>query len=180
LISDEARKKTIFLHMDVLFISLGALFILLGIVGSFIPIIPGPLTGWLGLLILSFAPSINLEKRFLLFYFCIALTIFILDNIIPILGAKKFGGGRGSTLGSAIGLIVGILFLGPFGILLGPFFGAFLGELVVNIDNKKGAFGAAIGALIGFFTGVFLKLIIGLAFAFIYFQTLWEFRNQLF
>jgi uncharacterized protein YqgC (DUF456 family) len=63
---------------------------------------------------------------------------------------------------------------------LGPFFGAFLGELVVNIDNKKGAFGAAIGALIGFFTGVFLKLIIGLAFAFIYFQTLWEFRNQLF
>ena len=180
MISDEARKKTIFLHMDVLFISLGALFILLGIVGSFIPIIPGPLTGWLGLLILSFAPSINLEKRFLLFYFCIALTIFILDNIIPILGAKKFGGGRGSTVGSSVGIIIGILFLGPFGLIIGPFCGAFLGEFYVNQNNKKGALKAAFGALIGFLTGVFLKLLIGLAFAYYFIKILWEFRTQLF
>lgn len=166
--------------MDILLISLAGFFILLGIAGSFLPIIPGPLTAWLGLFILSLASSITIEKRFLFYYFCIALSIFILDNIIPILGAKKFGGGRGSTIGSAIGLIVGIVFLGPFGIILGPFTGAFLGELVLNFDNKKGAFRAAIGALIGFFTGVFLKLLIGLAFAFIYFQTLWRFRDQVF
>ena len=166
--------------MDLLLISLAGFFILLGIAGSFLPIIPGPLTAWVGLFILSFAPSISLEKRYLFFYFCVALTVFILDNIIPVLGAKKFGGGRGSTIGSTLGLVIGILFLGPFGILLGPFFGAFLGELVVNFDNKKGAFRAAIGALIGFFTGVFLKLIIGLAFAFLYFQILWKYRDQLF
>jgi uncharacterized protein YqgC (DUF456 family) len=166
--------------MDLILICIAGFFIVLGIAGSFLPIIPGPITSWLGLLILNFAPSLHLENKFLILSFCIALAIFVLDNFIPILGAKKFGGGRGSVLGSAVGLLVGLLFLGPFGILLGPFFGALVGELLMNFDNKKGAFKAAFGALIGFFTGVFLKLIIGLAFAFSYFQTLWKFKEVLF
>lgn len=166
--------------MDLILICIAGFFIVLGIAGSFLPIIPGPITSWLGLLILNFAPSLHLENKFLILSFCIALAIFVLDNFIPILGAKKFGGGRGSVLGSALGLLVGLLFLGPFGILLGPFFGALVGELLMNFDNKKGAFKAAFGALIGFFTGVFLKLIIGLAFAFSYFQTLWKFKEVLF
>ncbi|MDA7693418.1 DUF456 domain-containing protein [Flavobacteriaceae bacterium] len=165
--------------MDLLLIGIAGFFIVLGIAGSFLPIIPGPITSWLGLLILNFAPSIHLENRFLIISFCIALAIFILDNFIPVIGAKKFGGGRGSVIGSALGLLIGILFLGPFGILLGPFFGALFGELILNFENKKGAFKAALGALIGFFTGVFLKLIIGLAFAVTYFQTLWKFREVL-
>ena len=166
--------------MDFLFICIAGFFILLGIAGSFLPIIPGPITAWLGLLFLSFAPSVSLENTFLIFSFFIALSIFILDNIIPILGAKKFGGGRGSAIGSSIGLLVGILFLGPFGLLLGPFFGAFFGELMVNFNNKKGALKAAIGSLIGFFTGVFIKFLVGLAFAFLFIQTLWKFRTELF
>ena len=160
--------------MDLLFILLSAGFILLGIAGSFLPVIPGPISGWLGIFLLSFAPSITLENSFLLLSLGVALSIFILDNIIPILGAKKFGGGKGSTLGSSIGLIVGLLFLGPIGLLLGPFFGAFIGELISNINNKKGALKAAFGALLGFFTGVFLKLIIGMAFAFTYVKILWN------
>ena len=143
--------------MEVLIISLAGLFILLGIAGSFLPLIPGPLTSWLGILILSFAPSILIENQFLIFSFCIAFAIFILDNIIPVLGVKKFGGGKASIIGSSIGLILGILFLGPFGLLIGPFAGAFIGELIMNFNDRKGALKAAYGALIGFFTGVFIK-----------------------
>ena len=161
--------------MEVLIISLAGLFILLGIAGSFLPLIPGPLTSWLGILILSFAPSILIENQFLIFSFCIAFAIFILDNIIPILGVKKFGGGKASIIGSSIGLILGILFLGPFGLLIGPFAGAFIGELIMNFNDRKGALKAAYGALIGFFTGVFLKLIIGIAFAYIFIKKLWDF-----
>ena len=150
--------------MDLLIIVLASLFILLGIIGSFIPIIPGPLTSWSGLLILSFSSSITISTFFLVLSFIIALFIFIIDNIISILGAKKFGGGKGSVIGSSIGLILGIIFLGPFGLLFGPFTGAFLGELYMNQDNKKGALRAAIGALLGFITGVSLKLMISLAF----------------
>ena len=123
--------------MDLLLICIAGIFIVLGIAGSFLPVIPGPITAWLGLLILNFAPSVHLENKFLILSFCIALAIFILDNFIPILGAKKFGGGRGSIIGSSVGLLMGLLFLGPFGILLGPFFGALIGELLVNFENKK-------------------------------------------
>lgn len=161
--------------MDVLLISLAAFFVLLGIAGSFLPLIPGPLTGWTGILLLSLAPSISIQNQFLIFSFCIALGIFILDNIIPVLGVKKFGGGKASIIGSSIGLLIGVLFLGPFGLLIGPFSGALIGELVVNFSDKKGALKAAYGALIGFFTGIFLKLILGVAFAFFYIRNLWKF-----
>ena len=166
--------------MDLLIIVLASLFILLGIIGSFIPIIPGPLTSWSGLLILSFSSSITISPFFLVLSFIIALFIFIIDNIIPILGAKKFGGGKGSVIGSSIGLILGIIFLGPFGLLFGPFTGAFLGELYMNQDNKKGALKAAIGALLGFITGVSLKFMISLAFCFYFLKSLWEFKSILF
>jgi len=166
--------------VDLLIIVLASLFILLGIIGSFIPIIPGPLTSWSGLLILSFSSSITISTFFLVLSFIIALFIFIIDNIISILGAKKFGGGKGSVIGSSIGLILGIIFLGPFGLLFGPFTGAFLGELYMNQDNKKGALKAAIGALLGFITGVSLKFMISLAFCFYFLKSLWEFKSILF
>ena len=166
--------------MDLLIIVLASLFILLGIIGSFIPIIPGPLSSWSGLLILSFSSSITISPFFLVLSFIIALFIFIIDNIISILGAKKFGGGKGSVIGSSIGLILGIIFLGPFGLLFGPFTGAFLGELYMNQDNKKGALKAAIGSLFGFITGVSLKFMISLAFCFYFLKSLWEFKSILF
>ena len=103
-----------------------------------------------------------------------------MDIFIPIIGAKKFGGGKGSTYGAIIGLVMGILFLGPFGILIGPFLGAFFGELIVNKNNKKGALNAAFGSLIGFLSGVFLKFIVGLAFGFYFIRFIWSARRVLF
>ena len=158
--------------MDVLLILLSGFLILLGIFGSFLPIIPGPLTSWLGILILSFSEFVIIDKVSLVVSFIIALGIFVMDYFVPVLGAKKFGGGRGSIIGSSVGLICGILFIGPFGIFLGPFLGAFTGELIVNKDNKKGALKAAIGSLIGFLSGVFLKFLISIAFAFFYLKSL--------
>ena len=89
--------------------------------------------------------------------FSIAVGIFILDYFIPLIGAKKFGGTKSGIFGATVGLIVGLLFLGPLGIFLGTFLGAFLGELIHDPKNKRTAFLAATGSLIGFLTGVFLK-----------------------
>ena len=166
--------------MDLLLICIAGGVVLLGIAGSFLPIIPGPLTSWLGLLILHFTPSVFIETSFLIITFFIALFFFFIDNIISVLGAKVSGGGRGSIIGSTIGLILGVIFLGPFGIILGPFFGAFFGEIYVNKDNHTGAFRAASGVLAGFLTGVFLKLIIGLAFAYYFIKIIWRFTELIF
>ena len=166
--------------MDLFLICLSGFFILLGIAGSFLPVIPGPLTAWLGLFILNYVSITSLSVQFLIISFSIALFIFLLDLFIPVLWARRFGGGKGSTFGASIGLIIGILFLGPFGILIGPFLGAFFGELIANQNNKKGALKAAFGSLIGFLSGVFLKFIVGLAFGFYFLKSLWKASTTIF
>jgi uncharacterized protein YqgC (DUF456 family) len=166
--------------MDLVLICVAGFFIILGIAGSFLPVIPGPLTSWVGLFTLSYVTSINISTNFLITCFSIALLIFLLDIFIPIVGAKKFGGGKGSTYGASIGLLVGLLFLGPFGIIIGPFTGAFIGELVFNKSNNKVALKAAFGSLIGFLSGVFLKFLVGLAFGFYFISFIWDVRLELY
>tara|TARA_B100000886_G_scaffold276106_1_gene200040 strand:+ start:506 stop:1006 length:501 start_codon:yes stop_codon:yes gene_type:complete len=166
--------------MDLVLICVAGFFIILGIAGSFLPVIPGPLTSWVGLFILSYVTPINISTNFLITCFSIALLIFLLDIFIPIVGAKKFGGGKGSTAGTSIGLIVGLLFLGPFGIIIGPFIGAFMGELIFNKSNNKVALKAAFGSLIGFLSGVFLKFLVGLAFGFYFTSFIWNVRDELY
>ena len=156
--------------MDFVFEIVGFLFVLLGIVGSFLPVLPGPLTGWVGLFLLHQSDRIPQDNTFLLTSFAIALLVFLIDYVIPALGTKKFGGSKKGIIGSTIGLIIGLLFLGPLGIIVGPFLGAYSGELL-NKTEQKQALKAALGSLIGFLTGVFLKFAVALVFCFYYIKT---------
>ncbi len=132
---------------------------LLGIVGSFLPILPGPLTSWVGLLILHFTEGIQMSYTFLIVTLVIAIAIWILDYIIPAIGTKKFGGSRAGMLGTTIGLIVGLLSPIPFGIIIGPFVGALIGEMIHRNDFNK-AIKAAFGSFLGFIASTFLKFIV--------------------
>jgi uncharacterized protein YqgC (DUF456 family) len=99
-----------------------------------------------------------------------------LDYFIPIIGAKKFGGTKSGIIGATVGLIAGLIFLGPLGIFLGTFLGALVGELIHDPDDKRTAVKAATGTLIGFLTGVFLKFSITVLFGYYFFKILWENR----
>ena len=153
--------------MDFVFEIVGFLFVLLGIVGSFLPVLPGPLTGWVGLFLLHQSDRIPQDNTFLLTSFAIALLVFLIDYVIPALGTKKYGGSKKGIIGSTIGLVIGLLFLGPLGIIVGPFLGAYSGELL-NKTEQKQALKAALGSLIGFLTGVFLKFAVAFVFCFYY------------
>ncbi|MEM1002690.1 MAG: DUF456 domain-containing protein [Bacteroidota bacterium] len=142
--------------MDIIIIVLSLLLMILGIVGSFLPILPGPLTSWAGLLVLSFAKTIEVSQNTLILTFIIALTIFVLDYIIPALGTKKYGGSKFGMIGTTIGLIFGLFSSIPFGIILGPFTGALIGEMLYQNDSRH-ALKAAYGSLIGFLASTFIK-----------------------
>ena len=144
--------------MDLIIITIGFLLILTGIIGSFLPIIPGPITGWFGLLVLYQTSFLNLDYSFLLVTLVIAVSIFILDYFIPAIGAKKFGGTKTGVIGSTIGTVIGIILLGPMGIIFGAFLGAFIGELSKNKSTIRIALKAAIGTLVGYIGGILLKL----------------------
>ena len=161
--------------MDLLLLFSGILLALLGVAGSFLPVIPGPITSWFGLLLIHFTYWVPMDKSFLIVTFAIALGVFLLDYIIPMLGTKQFGGTKSGMIGSTIGLVIGLLFLGPLGVLIGPFLGAFAGELSQNPRDKKMALKSAVGSLIGFLTGVFLKFSVSLVYVFFFVSICYKF-----
>ena len=165
--------------MDIILLIIGLLLCLIGIVGSFLPIIPGPLTSWLGILLLNLTSAVEFNLNFVLITFTVAVSVGILDYIIPILGVKKLGGSRSGQIGTTVGLIVALIILGPIGIIIGPFMGALLGEMSTNKsiqDSLKPAFGSFIGVI----AGSVIKFLISLSFLFFYFDIFWGYRESFF
>ncbi|MFI1745131.1 DUF456 domain-containing protein [Thalassobellus sediminis] len=147
--------------MDIILIIIAALLIILGIIGSFLPVLPGPLTSWLGLLIAHFTDAIPMNKSFLIITLAIAILIWILDYIIPAIGTKRFGGTKYGMIGTTVGLIIGLISPIPGGIIIGPFVGALIGELLNKSDSKT-ATRAAFGSFIGFLTSTFIKFVVAI------------------
>ena len=81
--------------------------------------------------------------------------------------------------GSTIGLVIGLLFLGPLGVLIGAFLGAFLGELISKPKESENALKAAFGAFIGFLSGAFLKFSVSLVFLYYYFKIVFSNLDQI-
>ena len=167
------------MFMDIFLVILGFLFMVLGIIGSFLPVLPGPLTSWVGLLILHLTDAVPMNWPFLIITLVIAILIWVLDYFIPAIGTKKFGGSRSGMIGTTLGLLVGIFYLGPFGIIIGPFVGAFLGEMMNNTDSQK-AVKAAFGSFLGFLTSAFIKFIVALIFLGLYIAKFFDYSSMIF
>jgi uncharacterized protein YqgC (DUF456 family) len=143
--------------MTFLILFLAFLFLLIGIIGSIIPGLPGPPLSYIGVLLIHFFSHTQFSTKFLIVWGVVVAIVFVLDYTLQAWGVKKFGGGKKSTIGTFVGLFLGLLFP-PIGLLLGPFLGAFLGALLeVKGDNNR-AFKVAIGSFVGFITGTALKL----------------------
>lgn len=143
--------------LDILLIVLGVIFLLIGLLGCILPVLPGPPLAYIGLLLLHFTEKHQFPTNFLIIWAIVAIVVTVLDNVIPIWGTKKYGGSKKAVWGSILGLIIG-LFFPPIGIIIGPFAGAVIGELIDGKDSTT-ALRAGFGAFVGFIGGTILKLI---------------------
>ncbi len=143
--------------MDTFLIVLGGLLILGGIIGSVVPFLPGPPLAFVGLLLQQLRSDPPFTVNFLLIGAGITLVVSVLDYVIPLYSTRKFGGSKYGMWGCTIGLIVGI-FIPPWGIVVGPFIGAFVGEMIASKQSGQ-ALRAAAGSFVGFLFGTLLKLI---------------------
>jgi len=159
--------------MDVIFLVLGLLCMLIGILGSVLPILPGVPISWVGLILLYLSPSLEFDWVFITITGVIAIGLYILDYVIPAMGTKKFGGSKAGAWGTTIGLIVGIIAPIPFGILIGPFVGAFIGEVVFNQTRGNHALKAAFGSFIGFLASTFIKFMATLVYLGLFIYKVW-------
>lgn len=165
--------------MDIVLVCIAALFLVLGLIGSLLPVLPGPPLSWIGLLLLFCTDAVPMNLTLIIVTFIIALAIFILDYIIPAVGTKKFGGTKSGMIGTSIGLVIGLIAPIPGGIIIGPFIGAFIGEMLNKNDHKL-AFKAAIGSFIGFLASTFLKFIVSVIYLGIFLNKIWEYKEDLF
>ena len=160
--------------MEYFLLILGLLLMIVGIIGSLLPALPGPPISWVGILLLYFCPGMETNYWLLGITLVIAVVIGILDYVIPAKGTKYFGGSKYGIWGTNIGLVVGIFAPIPFGFLIGPFVGALVGELIYNSQEKGRAFKAATGSFIGFLAGTFMKVLVSLLFLGLFFVLVWQ------
>lgn len=165
--------------MDYILLIFGFFLVVAGILGSFLPVIPGPPTGWLGLLLLHLTKAVPTNWNFLGIALAVALTVFVLDYFIPALSTKKFGGTKYGIWGSTIGLIAGLLFT-PIGMILGLFLGAFIGEMINNAKDVQKAFKASLGSVLGFFFSSGIKFIVGCVFLYYFINDVITYKASFF
>ncbi len=157
--------------METFLIILAIILALVGIAGSVVPGLPGPPLSWAALLVLSFTSVDNFSATFLFITAGIAAVITVLDYVVPSLSTKKFGGSKAGIWGCNIGLVISIVGLpfgpqGLLGVILWPFIGAFVGELISGKASHD-ALRAAWGAFVGFLTGTGLKFVYSIILAII-------------
>ncbi|HOW30768.1 MAG TPA: DUF456 domain-containing protein [Bacteroidales bacterium] len=159
--------------MDTFLIVLAVILLIVGIAGCILPFLPGPPLAYGSLLLLQFTSKKPFSEEFLVIWAVVTLAVVLADYYIPIWGTKKFGGTKAGVWGATIGLVIGIFFFPPFGIIIGPFIGALVGELIKNSNDTNKAFRSAFGSFIGFIAGTVMKLGVSIVMGFYFIRAAW-------
>ena len=158
------------MFLNILLLSLSICFLLTGLIGCILPVIPGPPLTYIALLLLQATRFANFSSEFLLITAAITVVVTLLDYLLPVWGAKKWGGSRMGAIGAVIGLLAG-LFFPPVGIIAGPFLGAVAFELLAG-RKANSALRSGFGSFIGFLLGTGVKLAVCVAFTFYFIKEL--------
>lgn len=151
-------------HITIALIT-GAL-ILIGTIGAVLPAIPGLGVALAGLIFYAWFGGVLSWWGVIVFTILTGLTM-IVDLFAPAIAAKGKKASKQGLIGAVIGGLLGMFVLGPIGILLGPFVGAFIGEMI-HASNANQAVRVAFSAMFGLVIGTGFKIIIGVS-MFIYF-----------
>jgi uncharacterized protein len=157
--------------METLFIVIAALFIIAGIMGAFIPIVPGPPLSYIGILILHFIKGGLFSWLFLISWGVVVVITVTLDSFIPAEGSRRMGGSKLGIYGALLGGVFGLFFFPPAGIIVGPIIGAFIGEFLAG-KNSESALRAAMGSFVGFLVATGLKVGVAVILAYYFFYNL--------
>lgn len=151
--------------MDYVLVGLGFIVLILGLVGCFAPVIPGPPLSFLGLLFLHWSRFGQFSSSTLWMFAILTLLVSVIDYFIPLWGTRKWGGSGAGVTGATVGLLLGF-FVPPMGIILGPFIGAVVGELIAGRKTHE-ALKSGMGAFVGFVLGTAIKM--SLVFVMVYY-----------
>jgi uncharacterized protein len=150
---------------DLILVIISLVLLILGLIGCFISVIPGPPLSWAGLFALSFTSYSEISTTFLIIWAIVAVATIIADYIFPVKLTQKLGGTKAGIRGATIGMLLGLFCYAPVGVIIGPIIGALVGELIAK-KGKATAFRSALGAFLGFLLTTGIKLIVVLLMVF--------------
>jgi len=151
-------------------IIIGAVLAIIGIIGSILPVMPGPIFSFIALVLLYVSGGSSAISLATLITFGITMVIItIIDYAAPIIGAKYFGASRYGIWGAIGGAIIGIFLFPPLGIFLGALAGATIGERVGGKDFNQSA-RAGLGVLMGSISVIVIETIFSIIAAVYFFS----------
>lgn len=151
------------METEILLSILSILLLLVGIVGTFLPVLPGLILSLGGLFLYKFGTDAPLSNIYLWIFSILTAIAWLLEYLIPARTTKKYGGTRWGSIGSVVGMIVGFFLPIPLGFLVGMFAGVFIGEMLHNTQDLTKAINAVKGSFIGFLYGTGFSFLVALA-----------------
>ena len=145
--------------MNIVMIILAVILGLAGLVGSIVPGIPGPPLSWLGILLIYFFGGDPMSATLLFVLLAVTIVVTVLDYIVPAWFTKLTAGSKYASRGAIIGLLAGLIFPLPGGMILTSIAGAFLAELLLGGKAAGASLKSSLGAFLGFLSGTGIKLI---------------------
>lgn len=136
---------------------------LIGIIGSVVPVVPGPILSFAGLVLYYFFQKNQIVSGWAILLFAFGMAILtVCEYALPILGARISGASKKGQWGAIVGAVIGLIAFPPLGIFIGAVLGAVIGE---TQDGKKiaEAIKAAIGVVLGGVVSTFLQIIFSLS-----------------
>jgi Uncharacterized protein conserved in bacteria len=150
--------------MSTAFVVLAVILGVVGIIGSILPGLPGPPLSWVGILLMYFFGGTNgagetMSPTILFVLLGVTILVTVMDYVIPAWSTKLSGGSKYASRGAVIGLLAGLVFPLPGGMIVTSLLGAFIAELLVAGKDAGASLKAALGAFLGFLSGTGIKII---------------------
>jgi len=147
--------------MDIVVLVIALLFILVGIAGTFLPVLPGAAMIFAAIAAYGWYEGFQaINTSYLMIVGGLTLLSMLVDYLSTYLGARYFDSSRLGMWGAVLGSVVGLFLFPPLGIIVCPWLGAIGGELIQGHDLGR-AMKSGMGAVIGLFSGIAFKVAIG-------------------
>ena len=160
--------------MDWLGLTIAVIIMFIGLAGTLLPLLPGAPLIILGMVVYGLFNGFEVfTTAFWLGQIVLLILIFATDYLAGAVGVKRYGGSKAAVWGSITGGVIGFFTFGPLGVLIGPFLGAVIGELITNRPIDQ-AINAGIGTLLGFAGGTLVKLLLEIVMIVWFFWAVWQ------
>jgi len=149
-----------------------AALILLGLLGTVLPLLPGTLLVWGGVLLGAWIDDFTrVGVGTVIVVSVLAVLAWALDFVAGLLGARRAGASKQALVGAALGTVLG-LFMGLVGVLFMPLVGAAVGEYWAQ-KNQQRAAKVALATWLGLMLGMVAKVVLSFVMVGIFLVALW-------